>query len=61
MASIKSEAKVIVDERADEATWEDLMNRIYVRQLTDKGIADADAVRALEVDEVRGETGSLRP
>jgi predicted transcriptional regulator len=56
-ASVKKEAKRLVDELPDDATWDDLMYRIYVRQSIEAGIRDADAGRVVSVDEVRARFG----
>ncbi len=54
---IKSEAHRLIDALPDDATWDDVMYRIYVRQCIDAGIQDADAGRVVEVDEVRRRFG----
>jgi hypothetical protein len=53
MDTVKTQAKQILDHLPDEATWEDLMQRIYVRQMIEAGIRDADAGRVQDVGEVR--------
>jgi hypothetical protein len=57
---VKQEAKRLVDELPDDATWDDLMYTIYVRQSIEAGIRDADAGRVLSVDEVRARFGLPR-
>ncbi len=42
---------------SDDANWDDVMYRIYVRQCIDSGIADADAGRVMPVEEVRRRFG----
>lgn len=59
-APVKQEAKRLVDELSDDATWDDLMYTIYVRQSIEAGIRDADAGRVLSVDEVRARFGLPR-
>jgi hypothetical protein len=59
-AAVKQEAKRLVDELPDDATWDDLMYTIYVRQSIEAGIRDADAGRVLSVDEVRARFGLPR-
>jgi predicted transcriptional regulator len=51
--NIRSEAFRLVEGLPDEATWDDLMYRIYVRQCIDAGIKDADEGKVVDVDEVR--------
>ena len=53
MDTVKAQAKQILDHLPDEATWEDLMQQIYVRQTIEAGIRDADAGRVQDVGEVR--------
>ena len=43
--NIKSDARRIVDELPDNATWEDLMYEIYVRESIEAGLADVEAGR----------------
>ncbi len=59
MSSIvnKEEAHRLVDQLSPDATWDDLMREIYVRQVVEKGLADSDAGRAIEVREVRAKYG----
>jgi predicted transcriptional regulator len=56
-ANIKEQARKIVEELPDTATWEDLIYRLYVREAIEAGIADADAGRVMDVTEVRAEYG----
>ncbi len=55
--SIKQQAREIVDELPEDADWDELMRRIYVRKSIQKGIDDSDAGRTSSVDEVREEFG----
>lgn len=50
-ASIKREAQRLVERLPEQASWDDLMYEIYVRQAVDRGIADADAGRVISHDE----------
>lgn len=58
--SIKQEAQRIIEELAEDATWDDLMYRIYVRQAIESGLKDSEASRTLDVREVRARFG-LKP
>ena len=51
--NIKAEAHLLVDQLSDEATWEDLMYHIYVRQAIESGLRDVENGRTLDVKEVR--------
>ncbi len=55
--SIKQEAYRILDKLSDEATWDDLMYQIYVRQTIEAGIKDSDEGRTVDVKEVRKRFG----
>ena len=55
--SIKSEAQRLVDQLPEQASWDDLMYEIYVRQGVDRGIADADAGRVVSHDEAMRRLG----
>ena len=56
-SDIRSEAHRLIDTLPDDATWDDIMYRLYVRQCIEAGIEDADAQRVIEVDEVRRRFG----
>ena len=55
--NIKSEAHRLIDTLPDDATWDDVMYRVYVRQCIDAGIEDADAGRVVALEEVRRRFG----
>jgi predicted transcriptional regulator len=54
---IKSRAHRLIDALPDDATWDDVMYHVYVRQCIDAGVKDADAGRVIDVDEVRRRFG----
>ncbi len=54
---IKNEARRLVEQLSDEATWEDLMYEVYVRQTIEAGLEDSRAGRVLPVNEVRAKFG----
>lgn len=56
---IKAEAKRLIESLPDDATWDDVMYRIYVRQCVDAGVKDALAGRVVDVDEVRRTFGLM--
>jgi predicted transcriptional regulator len=58
--NVKQEARRLVDNLPENATWDDLMYEIYVRQAIDAGLADSDAGRTLDVKEVRAKFGLLQ-
>lgn len=57
MTALKAEAAKLVESLPDDATWEDLMYEIYVRQAIEAGLADDDADDVTSTDEVRKEFG----
>ena len=56
-AELREEARRIVDQLPEGATWEDLMYRIYVREAIEAGLADSEAGRTVPVAEVRKQYG----
>ena len=59
MSSIleKEEAHRLIDRMPQGATWDDLMNEIYVRQTIGRGLADSKAGRTKDVNEIRAKYG----
>ena len=55
--SIKEDAQQLLDQLPEKATWDDLMERIYVRQTIEAGIKDSDAGRTYDIKEVRERFG----
>ena len=49
----KAKAKAIVDSLPDDATWEDLMHELYMRERIEAGLADSSAGRITHVSDVR--------
>jgi predicted transcriptional regulator len=54
---VKEQARKIIESLPEDATWEDLIYRLYVRKAIEAGIRDADAGRVSDVSEVRAEYG----
>ena len=54
---IKSAARQLVDSLPDDATWDDVMYRVYVRQAIDAGRQDVVEGRLVDVAEVRRQFG----
>ena len=52
-SSAKTEARRLVDALPDDATWDDVMYRLYVRQSIERGLEDSDAGRTVSHDEVQ--------
>ena len=55
--NVKDEAHRLVENLPVDATWEDLMYLIYVRQAIVAGLDDSDAGRTIDVKEVRDRLG----
>lgn len=56
-ALVKDDAHKLVDLMPENATWDDLMHEIYVRQIIESGLADSKAGRTSDIGEVRGKYG----
>jgi hypothetical protein len=56
-ATVREEARRLVEQLPDDATWEDLLYQIYVRQSVEAGLEDARAGRLVSVEEVRRRLG----
>lgn len=55
--NIKKQAYHLLEKLPDNATWDDLMYEIYVRQTLEAGIEDSKAGRTTDVKEVRAKFG----
>ena len=53
----KQEAKRLVDMMPANATWDDLIHEIYVREVIERGVEDSNAGRTNDVREVRAKYG----
>ena len=49
--NIKPEARRLVENLPDSATWDDLAYEVYVRQSVEAGLADADSGRVVSHDD----------
>jgi predicted transcriptional regulator len=58
--TLKDQARRLVDELPEGATWDDLMYRIYVRQTIEAGLKDSEVGRTVDVSEVRARFGLPR-
>ena len=57
VSGIKDEAHRLVENLGDDATWDDLMYEIYVRQAIERGLADSAAGRTMPIEDVRARFG----
>ncbi len=57
VATVKDQARQLVEGLSEDATWEDLIYKIYVREAIEDGLRDADAGRLVDTTTVRAELG----
>jgi len=55
--NIKQEAYHLFQKLPENATWDDLMYEIYVRQAIEAWIEDSEAGRTIDVGQVRAKFG----
>ena len=55
--NIKAAVKELVDDLPNDATWEDVMYRLYVREAIEAGRRDVAEGRVVNVTEVRRRFG----
>ncbi len=53
----KDKAHELVERMPENATWDDLIDEIYVRLVIEQGLADSQAGRTTDVKEVRRKYG----
>jgi predicted transcriptional regulator len=53
MSSIKEAARTIVDNLPEQATWDDLMYELYVKQKIDAGLAAVADGRTVPHEEIK--------
>jgi len=51
--NVKQAAQELIANLPEDASWEDLMYQIYVRQSIEAGLRDSDADRTFSVKDVR--------
>ena len=56
-ATVKDEARRLVDNLPEDATWEDLLYQIYFRQAVEAGLKDSREGRVVSLDEARRRFG----
>ena len=55
MQSAKQAAKEIIDHLSDQASWDDIMYELYVKQKIEEGLADIEAARTIPHEQVKAE------
>ena len=53
--NINDEARKLIENMADDSTWDDLMSKIDVRQAIESGLADSQAGRTTGVETIRAD------
>jgi predicted transcriptional regulator len=56
-SNLKDDAHRLVDRLSDQATWDDLMYEIYVRQAVEAGLRDSEEGRITDAESVRKSFG----
>lgn len=56
-ANVKDEARRLIERLPDDATWDDLMHEIYVRQAVEAGLEDSREGRLTSAEDVRARLG----
>lgn len=57
--NIKQEAHRLIELLPEDATWDDIMHTIYIRQSIEAGLSDSNAERTITVEKVREKFGLL--
>ncbi len=55
MQSAKQAAKAIIDRLPEQASWDDIMYELYVKQKIEEGLADIEAGRTIPHEQVKAE------
>ncbi len=58
--AVKERAKRLIEQLPEDATWEDLMERIYVQTAIERGLADSEAGRTMTSEQLRQKLGLSR-
>ena len=54
---IRDQAIELIQSLPPDASWDELMYRIYVRQAIERGMADSGADQVIDVEELRRQFG----
>ncbi len=55
MPSAREAARQIIEHLPEQATWDDIMYELYVKQKIEEGLADIEASRTIPHDAVKAE------
>lgn len=53
MSLAKDEARRIIDNLPEDATWDDIMYQLYVKEKTDKSLAEIEQGKVLSHEEAK--------
>lgn len=56
-ATIKEQAKDLINNLPDDANWDEIMYEIYVRQKIEAGLKDVEAGRTVDLKTIRKKFG----
>lgn len=57
VVNLKDEARRLIERLPDDATWDDLMHEIYVRQAIEAGLEHSRAGKLTSIEDVRSRFG----
>ncbi len=57
LIDVKEEAHHLLEKLPENATWDDLMYKIYARQAIEAGLSASEAGRTIDVKDVRASLG----
>jgi predicted transcriptional regulator len=55
MQNAKDAARQIIEHLPEQATWDDIMYELYVKQKIEEGLADIEAGRTVSHEDVKAE------
>lgn len=58
MSSAKDSAREIIDHLPEQATWDDIMYELYVKQKIEEGLADIEAGRTVPHEQVKADSSN---
>lgn len=60
MAAVKEQVRLLADELPDDATWDDVMERVYAMLVIEEGLRASAKGRTRSVEDVRRSLGLSR-
>ena len=55
--NVKEQIKELVDQLPEDVSWDEVLDKVRVRHLIEKGLRDAQASRTTSLDDVRKQFG----